>query len=153
MTTLQAGDKAPSFTGINEDGQKISLKDYKGQKLILFFYPKDDTPGCTAAACNLRDNYSELREKGFQMLGVSPDKDTKHRKFIDKHSFPFSLIADPDKELIQSYGLWGLKKFMGREYEGVYRTTFIIDEDGVIEHVISKVKTKAHTEQILALYE
>ncbi|MCL4124684.1 UNVERIFIED_CONTAM: hypothetical protein GTU68_052452 [Idotea baltica] len=153
MTTLQSGDTAPTFTGINEDGQEVSLEDYKGQKLILFFYPKDDTPGCTAAACNLRDNYAALRDKNFQMLGVSPDKDTKHRKFIDKHSFPFSLIADPDKELIKLYCLWGLKKFMGREYEGVYRTTFIIDEEGKIEHVISKVKTKAHTEQILALYE
>ncbi len=153
MTTLEAGNPAPQFTSINEDGQEVSLKDFKGKKLILFFYPKDDTPGCTAAACNLRDNYSVLREKGFEMLGVSPDKDTKHRKFIDKHSFPFSLVADPDKEVIKAYGLWGLKKFMGREYEGVYRTTFIIDEKGIIEHVISKVKTKAHTEQILALYE
>lgn len=152
MTSLKAGDTAPQFTAINEDGLPISLSDYKGRKLILFFYPKDDTPGCTAAACNLRDNFKVLQKMGFDMLGVSPDKDTKHRKFIDKYEFPFSLVADPNKEVIEAYGIWGPKKFMGRAYDGLHRTTFIIDEHGIIEHVITNVKTKKHTEQILELY-
>ncbi len=131
----------------------MKLSDYKGEKLVLFFYPKDDTPGCTKEACNLRDNYDKLREEGFKLLGVSPDPVKKHQKFIDKYDLPFDLLADVDKEVLKDYGVWGPKKFMGREYEGVHRTTFIIDEKGKIEHVIEKVKTKDHAEQILELYE
>lgn len=149
MTHLQVGDKAPEFTTINEDGQEIKLSDYRGSKLILFFYPKDDSPGCTKEACNLRDNFSKLTKMGFKILGVSPDKDTKHRKFIDKYEFQYSLAADTDKEIINAYGLWGPKKFMGREVTGVHRTTFIIDEAGVISHIIKKVKTKEHADQII----
>lgn len=149
MTNLQEGDKAPDFTGHIEDESQVSLSDYTGKKLILYFYPKDDTPGCTAESCNLRDNYSELKELGFEILGVSPDPVKKHKKFIDKYEFPFSLIADEDKKIINDYGIWGPKKFMGREYDGLHRTTFVI-EDGVIIKVIQKVKTKAHTAQILA---
>jgi peroxiredoxin Q/BCP len=150
MTTLQAGAKAPDFEGTIEDGSTVKLSDYSGKKLILYFYPKDDTPGCTKEGCNLRDNYKDLKDKGFEILGVSPDKPTKHQKFIDKYSFPFSLIADEDHSIIKSYGVWGPKKFMGREYEGLLRTTFVIDENGNIELVIPKVKTADHSAQILA---
>jgi peroxiredoxin Q/BCP len=150
MTHLKAGDKAPNFKGLNEKGEAISLADFAGKKLILFFYPKDNTPGCTAEACNLRDNYQTLKEAGFALLGVSPDSAKKHQNFIAKFEFPFSLLADTELETIKAYGVWGLKKFMGREYEGVYRTTFIIDETGNISEVFTKVKTKAHAEQILA---
>ena len=149
MTHLKEGDKAPNFSGITEKETTVALSDFKGSKLILFFYPKDNTPGCTAAACSLRDYYSELKEKGYQLLGVSPDSAKKHQNFINKFEFPFSLLADTDKETIKAYGLWGLKKFMGKEYEGVHRTTFIIDEDGTIEKIFAKVKTKTHAEQIL----
>jgi peroxiredoxin Q/BCP len=152
MTTLKIGDKAPLFEGINEKEETVKLSDYAGKKLILFFYPKDNTPGCTAAACNLSENYNLLTEKGFAMLGVSPDPAKKHTKFIEKYSFPFSLLADENKEVLNAYEVWGPKKFMGREYDGVHRTTFIIDENGLIEHVIKKVKTKDHTNQILELY-
>ena len=150
MTTLQAGDDAPDFNGQIETGDTVSLADFAGQKLILFFYPKDDTPGCTAAACSLRDQYAELREAGYAMLGVSPDPVKKHAKFVEKYQFPFHLLADPDQTVLRAYGVWGPKKFMGREYEGVNRTTFIIDERGKIAHVFSKVKTKTHAQQILA---
>ena len=150
MTTLQAGDDAPDFNGQIETGDTVSLADFAGQKLILFFYPKDDTPGCTAAACSLRDQYAELREAGYAMLGVSPDPVKKHAKFVEKYQFPFHLLADPDQIVLRAYGVWGPKKFMGREYEGVNRTTFIIDERGKIAHVFSKVKTKTHAQQILA---
>lgn len=149
MTHLQEGDKAPDFSGIIEDGSTISMKDYSGKKVILYFYPKDDTPGCTKEGCNLRDNYSKLKDLGFVILGVSPDSPKKHIKFIDKYSFPFSLISDEDKSIIQAYGIWGPKKFMGREYDGLHRTTFVIGEDGKLLKVIKKVKTKAHSEQIL----
>lgn len=149
MTTLQVGDQAPSFTGINERGETIQSSDYRGKKLVLFFYPKDNTPGCTAEACNLRDNYTELKEKGYELLGVSPDSAKKHQNFIDKFEFPFSLLADTEKEVLNAYGVWGPKKFMGREFDGVHRTTFVIDEQGKIEKVIKKVKTKDHTAQIL----
>ncbi|TXB61875.1 thioredoxin-dependent thiol peroxidase [Phaeodactylibacter luteus] len=153
MTTLQKGDKAPDFSGIDQNGETVSLADFKGKKLILFFYPKDNTPGCTAEACNLRDNYSILQEKGYALLGVSPDSAKKHQNFISKHELPFPLLADTEKEVLNAYGVWGLKKFMGREYDGVHRTTFIINEEGVIAEVIAKVKTKAHSEQILEAME
>ena len=149
MTHLKEGDKAPDFEGLNEKGEKVSLADYTGKKLILFFYPKDDSPGCTKEACNLRDNYKKLSKLGFDILGVSPDTSKKHQKFIDKYEFQYSLLADEDKETINSYGIWGPKKFMGREYDGLHRTTFVIDEEGRIEKIIEKVKTKDHAEQIL----
>ena len=148
---LKVGDKAPDFTGVNEKNETISLSDYKGKKLILFFYPKDNTPGCTAAACDLRDNYAELQKQGFELLGVSPDSPKKHAKFIEKFEFPFPLLADEDKTVLNAFDAWGLKKFMGREYDGVLRSTYIIDEKGVISHVIEKVKTKTHASQIMDL--
>lgn len=151
MTHLKVGDKAPEFTSLNEDGEEIKLSDYRGKNLVLFFYPKDDSPGCTKEACNLRDNYRSLQKMGFDVLGVSPDKPTKHKKFIDKYEFQYSLVADTEKEIINSYGLWGPKKFMGREVVGVHRTTFLINGEGVITHIIDKVKTKEHTSQIKAL--
>lgn len=152
MISLNVGDKAPDFVALNEFGQSISLSNFLGKKVILYFYPKDMTPGCTAESCNLGENYKLLQEKGFIVLGVSPDSSKSHQKFIDKYNLPFSLIADEDKAVIKAFGVWGPKKFMGKEYDGVHRTTFIIDEDGVIEKVFSKVKTKDHTNQILESY-
>ena len=152
MISLNVGDKAPDFVALNEFGQSTSLSDFVGKKVILYFYPKDMTPGCTAESCNLGENYNLLQEKGFIILGVSPDSSKSHQKFIDKYNLPFSLIADEDKAVIKAFGVWGPKKFMGKEYDGVHRTTFIIDEDGVIEKVFSKVKTKDHTNQILESY-
>ena len=148
-THLKKGDKAPDFTGIDQDGKEIALSDYKGKKLVLFFYPKDNTPGCTAEACNLRDNYADLKAAGFELLGVSPDSPKKHQNFISKFSLPFPLLADTEQEVLKAYGVWGPKKFMGRSFIGVHRTTFIINEKGIIEEVIEKVKTKHHTKQIL----
>tara|TARA_B100000963_G_scaffold232581_1_gene203131 strand:+ start:1673 stop:2134 length:462 start_codon:yes stop_codon:yes gene_type:complete len=152
MTSLNVGDKAPNFVALDEFSQSISLTDFLGKKVILYFYPKDMTPGCTAESCNLGENYSLLQEKGFIVLGVSPDSSKSHQKFIGKYNLPFSLIADEDKAVIKAFGVWGPKKFMGKEYEGVHRTTFIIDEDGIIEKVFTKVKTKDHTHQILESY-
>lgn len=152
MTNLNVGDSAPNFVALNEVGQSISLFDFLGKKVILYFYPKDMTPGCTAESCNLGENYKLLQEKGFIVLGVSPDSSKSHQKFIDKYNLPFSLISDEDKTVIKAFGVWGPKKFMGREYDGVHRTTFVIDEDGVIEKIFSKVKTKDHTNQILESY-
>ena len=149
MTTLQAGDPAPAFTGTLQDGSSVSLADYAGKKLIVFFYPKDDTPGCTAAACSLRDHYGELQGAGYELLGVSPDGPQKHRKFIDKYDLPMPLVADEEHEIMDAFGVWGPKKFMGREYDGVHRTTFVIDEAGKIERVITKVNTKSHAAQLL----
>jgi len=149
MTHLQEGDLAPNFEGINEQEESMQLSDFKDKKLILFFYPKDDTPGCTAAACNLRDNSDDLKKLGFEMLGVSPDPAKKHQKFIQKYDFPFHLLADTEHKIMDDYGVWGPKKFMGREYDGVHRTTFIIGGNGKIEKVFRKVKTKNHTAQIL----
>ncbi len=151
MARPEKGNQAPHFEGPNENGETVSLDDFKGKKLILFFYPKDNTPGCTAAACSLRDDYDTLRKHGFEMLGVSPDSPKKHTNFIEKHKFPFSLLADENKETLKAYGAWGRKKFMGREYDGVLRSTFIIDEDGKIMEVIDKVKTKKHAQQIMDL--
>lgn len=149
MFHLKEGDKAPAFKGIDQEGKPISLSDYKGKKVILYFYPKDDTPGCTAEACDFRDNYELLVKKGLDVVGVSPDSDTRHSKFVHKYDLPFRLLADTEKKVIQDYGVWGLKKFMGREYDGVHRTTFIIDEKGKIEKIISKVKTKEASRQVL----
>lgn len=153
MTSIKEGDRAPHFTIVNQHNESISLTDFKGKKLILFFYPKDNTPGCTAESCNLRDNYSELRSLGFEVLGVSADSVQSHQKFISKFDLPFDLLSDTNKELIQLYDVWGPKKFMGKEYEGIHRTTFVIDENGIIEKVISKVKTKEHSQQIIELYK
>lgn len=149
MTHLKIGDKAPDFSGIIQDESTVSLEGYKGSKLVLYFYPKDNTPGCTAQACNLSDNHDALLAKGYKVLGVSPDSAKKHVKFIDKFNLPFDLLADTELETIKAYGIWGLKKFMGREYDGVHRTTFIINEEGVIEDIIQKVKTKEHAAQII----
>lgn len=149
MTTLKIGDKAPNFSALDEKGNKISLEDYKGKKLVLFFYPKASTPGCTVEACNLRDNYQTFLAKGYDVLGVSADSAKRQQNFINKNELPFPLLADEDKSVIEAFGVWGPKKFMGREYEGIHRTTFVIDENGNIEDVIAKVKTKEHTSQIL----
>ncbi|CAM1372878.1 thioredoxin-dependent thiol peroxidase [Tenacibaculum xiamenense] len=149
MTTLQIGDKAPNFEAKDEKGNERKLSDYSGKKLVLFFYPKASTPGCTAEACNLRDNYQSFLAKGYEILGVSADSAKRQQNWINKHELPFSLLADEEKEVINAFGVWGPKKFMGREYDGIHRTTFVIDENGVIEDVIAKVKTKEHTSQIL----
>jgi peroxiredoxin Q/BCP len=153
MTNLKVGDKAPDFKAKDENGKVISLSDFKGKKVILYFYPKDMTPGCTVEAQNLRDHYKELLEKGFEVIGVSADDEKKHQKFIEKHDLPFHLIADTEKEVINAYGVWGPKKFMGKEYDGIHRTTFVIDEKGNIELIVPKVKTKEHAQQILAELE
>lgn len=150
---LKIGDNAPGFKAKDQDGNDISLSDFAGKKVILYFYPKDNTPGCTAEACSLRDGKSELERMGFVIVGVSPDSGKSHRNFIDKHSLNFTLISDPDKEVAQAYGAWGLKKFMGREYMGIFRKTFVIDEDGRIEKVFDKVDTKRHFEQIADSYK
>lgn len=152
MSKLKIGDKAPDFKGLNQNGEQVALSDYKGKKLVIYFYPKDLTPGCTAQACNLKENYDELKQKGFEILGVSADDEARHLKFIEKYELPFALLADTDHEVIKSFGVWGPKKFMGKEYEGINRTTFVIDENGIIEHIIEKVKTKNHAEQILELF-
>lgn len=152
MTQLKEGDKAPIFSGKDQNGNAIELGQFSGKKLILYFYPKDQTPGCTAESCNLRDHYEELQKLGFDVVGVSPDSEKSHQNFITKQNLPFNLIADTEKEILKAYGAWGLKKMYGREYEGVLRTTFVIDGDGVIEKIFTKVKTKEHVAQILAEY-
>ncbi|WP_250435807.1 thioredoxin-dependent thiol peroxidase [Hanstruepera flava] len=149
MTQLKPGDKAPDFTAKDEQGNDISLSDYRGKKLVLFFYPKASTPGCTVEACNLSDNYEQFKTKGYDILGVSADSQRRQTNFKKKYNFPYPLLADEDKAVIQAYGVWGPKKFMGREFDGIHRTTFVIDERGIIEDVILKVKTKEHTSQIL----
>ena len=149
MTTLQEGDNAPDFSVQDQDGKIHQLKDYKGKKLVVFFYPKASTPGCTAEACNLRDNWETFQKEGYEILGVSADTPKRQQNFKNKHELPFPLLADEEKEVINAFGVWGPKKFMGKEYEGIHRTTFVIDENGKISNVISKVKTKAHAEQIL----
>ena len=146
---LQIGDKAPDFSGFDQDGKFHQLEDYKGKKLVVFFYPKANTPGCTAEACDLRDNFERFKANNYELLGVSADSQKAQLKFKDKFSFPFPLLADEEKEVIQAFGVWGPKKFMGRTYDGIHRTTFVINEEGVIEDVISDVKTKAHANQIL----
>jgi peroxiredoxin Q/BCP len=149
MNKINEGEKAPQFEGKDQDGNMIKLSDYSGKKVILYFYPKDDTPGCTKEACNLRDNYQELKDQGFEIIGVSADTEAKHKKFIDKHELPFPLIADTDKEVIEAFGVWGEKKFMGKTYDGIHRITFVIDENGNVLKRFDKVKTKDHTAQIL----
>ena len=149
MKTLQAGDQVPEFSVVDDRGNTQSLSGYKGQKLVVFFYPKANTPGCTAEACDLRDHYKELQDADYALLGVSADSQKKQRNFSEKYSFPFPLLADEDKQVIEAFGVWGPKKFMGREYDGIHRMTFLIDENGVVERVIEKVKTKAHAAQIL----
>ena len=152
MTHLNEGDIAPKFETIDEQGNPIKLSDFKGKKLILFSYPKAMTPGCTAEACNLSDNYELLKSKGFEILGISADDTKKQIRFKEKYNFPYPLIPDTEKEILKLYGIWGPKKLYGREYDGIHRTTFIIDEDGKIEKIFKKVKTKEHTAQILAEY-
>ena len=149
MNTLKVGDKVPNLSVNDEAGNLINLSDYLGQKLVMFFYPKASTPGCTMEACNLRDNYKELQDRGYAILGVSADSEKRQSNFKNKYEFPFPLLADENKKVIQAFGVWGEKKFMGRTYDGIHRKTFIIDEKGIVERVIDKVKTKDHAAQIL----
>ncbi|MBX2841566.1 MAG: thioredoxin-dependent thiol peroxidase [Flammeovirgaceae bacterium] len=146
---LKVGDKAPEFSGTDQDGNNIQLTKFKGKKVILYFYPKDNTPGCTVQACNLRDNYAALLEKGYVVIGISSDSEKTHKKFIEKHELPFPLIADTEKEIHNQFGTWGEKSMYGRKYMGTFRTTFVINEEGIIEEIIEKVKTKDHTNQII----
>ena len=149
MSKLQIGDKAPEINAVDQNGNNITLEQYQGKKVVLYFYPKDMTPGCTAQSCNLSDNYTALQKNGYDVLGVSRDSVKRHQKFIAKHDLPFNLISDEDHKVVNDYGVWQLKKFMGREYMGIVRTTFIIDENGLISDIISKVNTKEHTTQII----
>ena len=149
MLHLKIGDKAPAINSVDQNGDAITLEEFKGKKVILYFYPKDMTPGCTVQSCNLRDNYKALLDKGYVVLGCSADSPVRHQKFIEKHDLPFPLISDESKQALNAYGVWGSKKFMGKEYDGISRTTFVIDEKGIIEDVIIKVDTKDHTSQIL----
>ncbi len=149
MNTLKVGDKVPNFSAMDQDGNSIQFNDYHGKKLVVFFYPKASTPGCTMEACNLRDNYDLLQQNGFELLGVSADNQKRQTNFRKKYNFPFPLLADENKEVIRAFGVWGLKKFMGREYDGIHRKTFLIDEKGVVMRVIDKVKTRSHASQIL----
>lgn len=149
MLKLKEGDPAPDFTANDQFGKKISLSQYRGKKVILYFYPRDNTPGCNAEACNLRDHHQELNTGGYVVIGVSADNLASHVKFTDKFGLPFSLIPDTEKEIIKAYGVWGPKKFMGKEFDGIHRTTFVIDEEGRIGKIFTKVKTKVHTEQIM----
>jgi len=149
MTTLTKGDKAPDFSGVDQDGKTHKLADYKGKKLVVFFYPKASTPGCTAEACDLRDNYHRFQAQNYELLGVSADSQAKQTKFKEKYELPFTLLADEDKSVINAFGVWGPKKFMGKLFDGINRTTFVIDENGIIDEVITAVKTKEHTAQLL----
>lgn len=148
---MNIGDKAPEILGHNEKGEEVRLSDFKGKKLVLYFYPKDLTPGCTQQACNLRDNYDELRKAGYEVIGVSVDDAKKHQKFIEKHELPFSLVADTEQQLVSQFGVWGEKSMYGRKYMGTFRTTFVIDEEGKIERILSpkEIKVKDHAAQIL----
>lgn len=149
MKHLKIGDSAPTFKVKNQSDRMVELNQFKGKKLVIYFYPKDNTPGCTTQACNLRDNYTEFTDKGYEILGVSADSVAKHEKFIAKQNLPFDLLADEDRTMLNDYGVWGLKKFMGKEYNGIHRTTFVIDENHIIINIIEKVKTKEHAKQIL----
>ena len=153
MTTLKEGSKAPAFKGKDQNGKTVSLADFKGQKVVLYFYPQDDTPTCTVQACNLRDNFSLLKKNGFVVLGVSPDEEKKHKKFETKHSLPFTLLADPEHAIIDKYDVWGEKQLYGKKYLGLHRTTFLIDEKGIIRKIFIKPKSKQHTEEILAAWQ
>ena len=148
-TPLNVGEKAPSFTGIDQQGNKVSLRDFKGKKVVIYFYPQDDTPTCTIQACNLRDNYELLQEKGYIVIGISPDDVQSHQKFNVKYQLPFILLADPEHKIIDQYGVWGEKNLYGRKYMGLHRTTFVIDEKGMIERIIKKPKSKIHAEEIM----
>jgi thioredoxin-dependent peroxiredoxin len=150
MITLKEGDKAPVFKGTDQDGKTVSLADYKGKKLVLYFYPEDDTPTCTIQACNLRDNYSLLKKNGFEVAGVSPDEAKKHKKFEAKYSLPFTLLADPSHTILEKYGVWDHKQLFGHRYMGVIRTTFVIDEKGIIRKIFTRPKNKSHAEEIIA---
>jgi peroxiredoxin Q/BCP len=152
MVRLKEGSKAPHFEGIDQNGKEVRLSDFTGEKVVLYFYPKDNTPGCTAEACNLRDNYDSFLKRGFAVIGVSPDNEKSHKNFAGKFLLPFPLIADTSKKILNDYGVWGEKKMYGKSYFGVIRTTFIIDEKGVIEKIITKVDTVGHTEQIFNIY-
>ncbi len=149
MIQLSEGEKAPAFKAKDQNGNLVSLGDFKGKKVVLYFYPEDDTPTCTVEACNLRDNYKELEKNGLIVLGVSPDDEKKHKKFEEKYSLPFTLLADPDKKIIEKYGVWGEKNLYGRKYMGLHRTTFLIDEKGIIKKIFKKPKSKIHSDEIL----
>ena len=153
MISLKEGDKAPTFSGTDQDGRKISLADYKGKKVVLYFYPEDDTPTCTIEACNLRDNYGLLKKNGFEVIGVSPDNERSHKKFEAKFDLPFILIADPKHLIIEKFGVWDKKQMFGRQYMGVLRTTFVIDEKGIIRKIFTRPKNKAHAEEILSAWK
>jgi thioredoxin-dependent peroxiredoxin len=153
MLHLKVGDRAPFFEGKDQNGEAISSNTYAGKKFAIYFYPKDNTPGCTVQACNLRDNYTQLKELEIEILGVSMDSEASHQKFISKFELPFPLIADTDRKVIETFGVWGPKKFMGKEYDGIHRTTFVINEHGVIEDIISKPKTKEHAEEIIKVFK
>ena len=149
MTHLKIGDQAPNFSGVDQNGKEHTLADYKGKKLVVFFYPKANTPGCTAEACDLRDNYERFKANNYELIGVSADKVSAQKKFEEKYNFPFALLADEDKSVIEAFGVWGPKKFMGKVYDGIHRTTFVIDENGILTDIITDVKTKAHAAQLL----
>jgi len=153
MDRLKEGMKAPDFTGVDQNGNHVSLNDFRGRKLVLYFYPKDNTPGCTTEACNLRDNHDEFLNKGFAVVGVSMDSEKSHKGFSQKYSLPFPLIADTTRQIIDAFGVWKEKKLYGKTFLGIARTTFVIDEEGIIEKIISKVDTKGHSEQIFGLYK
>jgi peroxiredoxin Q/BCP len=152
MTTLKVNDKAPNFAGLDQQGKTIQTADFAGKKYAVYFYPKDNTPGCTVQACNLRDNYDALAAAGISIIGVSMDSEVSHQKFISKFELPFPLIADTDKKVIEAFQVWGPKKFMGKEYDGIHRTTFVMDENNVIQGIISKPKTKDHASEILEIF-
>ena len=149
MTHLTEGQKAPAFKEKDQNGKTVSLADFKGKKVVLYFYPKDDTPGCTKEACSFRDNYEDLLNKGFQVIGISCDSEKAHKKFIEKYNLPFPLISDADKTIVEQYGVWGKKKFMGKEYMGIFRTTFVINETGLLSKIITKVDVENSTQQLL----
>lgn len=149
---LTTGKAAPAFKGIDQNGEEITLKNFAGKKVVIYFYPKDDTPTCTEQACNLRDNYTNLLQDGFEIIGISPDPVKKHKKFEDKYELPFALVADEDHSIAEKYGVWGTKKFMGKVYDGIHRTTFLIDENGKIKNIITKPNAKNHTDEILAAW-
>jgi len=153
MIQLKEGDKAPAFTGRDQNGEKLSLSNYKGKKLVLYFYPEDDTPTCTIQACNLRDNYALLKKEGFTILGVSPDEEKKHKKFEAKYDLPFTLVSDPEHTIIDKYGVWGEKVLYGRHYMGLHRTTFLIDEKGIIRKIFLRPKNKQHAEEIVGAWK
>lgn len=150
---MKEGDKAPVFKGLDQNGKKVSLSDLKGKKVILFFYPKDSTATCTVQACNLRDHYAELTGRGYEVIGVSADSEKSHQKFIAKNNLPYTLLADEDRTILNQYGVWGEKKFMGRIFDGIHRTTFLINEKGIIDKIIRKPKSKEHTEEILEMWK